>query len=714
MALNEAFLDSATVRDNIVSHAKLLNYVPTSTTASIARISFTVQTTVVNGSYPSTLTLKKGPAATGGGFVWNVLDDITVNVNASSGIAEFTDVDIREGNLLTYSYVVDNNIRTEYEIPSSDVDMDTLVVRVRPNEASTNSDLYNKAANITDIVNTTRIYYPFEAEDKRFKIRFGDNVIGRKLIDGEVVDLEYLIASGSVANEVTSFSFKGTLLNNFGTRIPFSSTSGLKVQCKSQLGDSSESVDSIKYMAPRYYATQNRAVTSQDYAVITKKIYNNVDSVVAFGGDLLNPPVYGKVYIAIKTKTGSELNDATKKDLSNRLRDYAMASIDPVVINPDNLFVVPRLFVQYDPAGGSSTSDIQSQIQSAVKEWGSQTQINNFNSTFRNNSFQRAVSLANKSISDVSTQTSVLVYIEPQVNQTNTYTISTGSPLYDSNPSNTGSNIEGDGAGGTGTGTGGTGAGGGSAGVVDDTSVCYKEPILLSGTFRTSDRPGIDQRFEDDGFGRLRIFYNTGTKKVYTNDNAGTVNYETGTINFGPISIIGTGGNLPQAGAVSVSDATTGAGRVIDRSLLPTSLQIPVQIIPADISAIPAATPATSLNIISPDVTVQPLGSETPPTIPLNSLTPTTFDQTETRGLEFRIAGERSLPRVVVNFRESISHQILRHSRGHLAGFERKKTTGSRVVGTCQKWHCSPHRGMGHRNADRNEVDGKFGHATTP
>ena len=153
---------------------------------------------------------------------------------------------------------------------------------------------------------------------------------------------------------------------------------------------------------------------------------------------------------------------------------------------------------------------------------------------------------------------------------------------------------------------------------------------MLSGPFRTADRPGIDQQFEDDGFGNLRTFYNTGNKKVYTNNAAGTVNYATGQICFGPINIIGAGVDTPPSGSVSITDSTTGVGTIVDANLLPTGLQIPVLFIPANVATIPAATPGTIINIINPEVTVVPVGTTPPPTIPLNSLTPSVFNTVPT------------------------------------------------------------------------------------
>ena len=369
---------------------------------------------------------------------------------------------------------------------------------------------------------------------------------------------------------------------------------------KAQLVEIAETIESIKYNAPRYYSSQYRAVTAQDYAVITKNIYSNADTVIAYGGDSLNPPIYGKVYVAVKTKTGSLLNDATKKSIAADLRKYAMASIDPVIIDPDDLYIYPKLFVLYDTGVTNNTSQIKTDIQSAINDWAAQTQINNFNSTFKSQQFQKAVTLANKAISDVSLQLTILKYIKPITNQTNTYCVSTGSSLYNSAPSNT-----------------------------DGTS-CKKEPVILSGTFRTADRPGIDQQFEDDGFGKLRTFYNTGNKKVYTNNAAGTVNYDTGEICIGPITAVGAGDDVPATTNLNLTDSVTGTGTVIDTGLLATDLSIPVLFIPSNISAIPAATPGTILSIVSPEVTVAAIGTPPPSTIPLNSLTPTVFAQPPT------------------------------------------------------------------------------------
>ena len=600
MSLNEVFLTSSTVRDNVVNIAKLLNYTPKSIAASMGCVKIVLQTLPSNGSYPSSVTLKKGAICTGGNYIWNIMNDITVETNTTTGQATFDNVTIREGSIINFSYTVNTFATQTYTIPSESVDTDTLSVRVKANESSTTSDLYSRVKNITNLTANSKSYFLSEGEDMRYEVTFGDDSVGRAVKDGEIINLEYLTTSGAEANGVKLFSFIGRAVDTFDQSYS-SAAFEITVKEQSQQGTSAETIESIKYNAPRYYSAQSRAVTAQDYALITRDIYNNAQSVVAYGGDALNPPVYGKVYIVIKTKTGTNLNDITKKEISADLRRYAMASIDPVVIDPDELYIYNKIFALYDTGCGSNASDIKTNIQNSITQWASQTGINNFNSTFKAQDFQRSIILSDSCISDLSVQTTLLKYVKPNTNQTNTYCISTGSPLYNSAP-----------------------------GQDDSDGSCKKEPVILSGSFRTADRPGIDQYFEDDGYGNLRTFYNTGTKKVYTNNFAGTVNYDTGQLCFGPVNVIGAGVSVPSDVDINVTDTVTGSGSVVNADNLPSGLQIPVVFIPANSTTIPASTPGTIINIINPEVTVAPIGTLPPPTIPLNSLTPSVFNATPT------------------------------------------------------------------------------------
>lgn len=607
MSMNEAFLETATVRDNVVNQAKLLNYVPTSVKAAYAFLHVTVQTTLTNDSYPNSVTLQSGVVATGGNYAWNILEPITATVDQVTGQASFRCLKIYEGSIVTYSYTVNKFVKQTFEIPTSSADISTLSVRVRANESSTTSDVYNYVDNVTTVSATDRVYFLSEGEDMRYEVFFGDGVIGRELGDGEIIDLNYLVTKGAEANGISRFTFVGRFTDSNGVNYNTSATA-FEVAEKSNYGDAAESLESIKYLAPRFYSAQYRAVTSQDYEVIVKKIYSNAKTVVAYGGDELNPPVYGKVYIAIKTKTGSQLNDATKKSLSTQLRSFSMASIESVIVDADTMYVYPKVYLNYDPAcSGRAVSAIATNVTAAIGDWAATSQINNFGSSFSLGNFERAVVDSDACITDSSTQISLLKYITPTAPETNTYCITVGQPLYDS----------GDGS------DSGDGAG----------QSCPKAPILKSGNFRLLELPGIDQYFEDDGYGNLRTYYNSGNRKVITNEKAGTVDYSTGEICFGPAAVVGAGGNNlgdgagNQLGAEATADDVDASPEAIE-SL--GDLRIPVLIIPRNNSVITTSQPNTTIEIITPTISVTAIGTALPSNIPINSLTPTDFNQIPT------------------------------------------------------------------------------------
>ena len=608
MSMNEAFLASSTVRDNVVNVAKLLSYTPRSITSAKACFYLKVQTQQTGESYPNNITLEKGPIATGGNNIWNVLNSVTVEVDQTTGVAIFPAVTVEQGTIVTFSYLVDTFSRQRYFVPTENADMETLLVSVRPNESSTTRDTYNLVTNITQVSSADRVYFISETEDKRYEVTFGDGVIGRKLVDGEVIDFEYLVTEGVKANDVNVFTFIGKFIDSNAQSYP-PSAAKLTVKAKSQFGDTSETIESIKFNAPRYYASQNRAVTTQDYETIVKRLYPNAKVVAAYGGNELSPPIYGKVYIAIKTKTGSSLNDATKSSLKSQLRQYAMASIDPIIVDTKVLYVYPKIFAAYDPSTPSrDVSKMTTNIQDAINEWAQQSEINNFNNNFSLNKFQKAVTSSDTNIADTSTQISLAQYVKATGNQSNTYCVSTGSPLLDSAPNLTLTDNDGD----------------PEIDVTITTTIneaCKKEPVIRSGKFRLADRPGIDQYFEDDGFGNLVVYYISGNRKVITNPKGGTVDYSSGTICFGPANIVGSGGRTPDVDTNDVIDETINpiTGEIFD---------IAVQSIPSNPSIIYTPDPGSIIEIVVPTISVTPLGTNLPPAIPLNSLTPEIFEVT--------------------------------------------------------------------------------------
>lgn len=606
MSINEAFISSSTIRDNVVSIAKLLNYLPHSVIAAKACLSIELQTIPTSLAYPKKVTLLKGPVASGGEYIFNVLSDLNYTV-ANDGSLTIPALTVYEGSIQTYEFIVDTFTKQRYIIPNQNVDISTLKVYVRPNEQATSRDTYTQSELVTDLDEESRAFFITEVEDLQYEITFGDGVKGRKLQDGEVIQLEYLVTTGPEANDISNFSFIGRFVDENG-RVYTGDNLVLGVQERSQFGDTEENIESIKYNAPRYYASQYRAVTSQDYSVITKKIYPNADSVVSFGGDVLKPAIYGKVFISIKTKTGNKLNNATKLQISKDMRKYSMASIEPVILDPDYTYIATKVFCNYDPNRTNlTTSELGSIITDALSQYIKQTGLNNFGGIYNQSQLLKTIGNLDPSIDSTSLQTSVLKYIEPVTNQGNEYTVDYGFPLYDSAPS-------------------------------QSDPACGKEPVVQSGIFYTQDDPLTAKQFQDDGNGNIQIYTPTtdGGKKVL-DPAAGTVNYGTGKLTVGPLNVIGDGTNAPTVvspDGTTITASSVGGSNVIGANNIPVGsliniptvpLSIPVVVIPANADYIKPNTPGTIISIAEPPITIAPPGTVPPPTIPINSLSPTAY-----------------------------------------------------------------------------------------
>lgn len=512
MALNELFLDTASIRDNVTSLARFLNYTPKSISSAKACITLAAQTSLsVDGSYPSTATLKKGDVAVGTvngiSYSFVILDDKTVSVNRSTGVATFESIKVYEGTLLSNQYVVDNSQQQHYIIPNDNVDVETLTVFVKPDLQSTTYDRYNQVRNVTNVESFDKIYFLNEVDDRRYEITFGDGVIGRKLIDNEVIYFEYVKTSGEAANNINVMGYIGQMVDS-NTNPVINVT--LVLTDKSQLGSAAESLTSIKFNAPRYYSAQNRAVTSNDFESIIKSLYPNAKYVNAFGGETLNPPVYGKVYVAIKTSTGTKLNNLTKKDIISKLKPFSMAAIETVIVDPDEFFVNLSLFVSantfrsvlsQDDLNQNTADDIRKKILAAIQEYGNRQDLGNFGKTLSLSQLQKIILGADPNINDV--QFGVTPYKQiPYEDLT-----SPKSWLFDFNVK------------------------------LDCACDSAAGETVKSSQFYT---PGITQAqyLEDDGAGKLRSYYVQNNNKIITNNNAGTYDCESGKVNVGPITTV--------------------------------------------------------------------------------------------------------------------------------------------------------------------------------
>ena len=438
MALNEAFLETATVRDNIVRIAKQLNYTPRSIKAAKACVTVTATVPIsLNGTnYPEYATLQKGDVFVASTFAdtftFAVTRDVQVPVDPTTGKATFENLIMYQGNLLTYDYTVDYTKKQDYIIPDENVDTDLIYVDISPNQQSEEIDTYTLAKNVTALDGTSRIYYLEETDDLRYRIIFGDGVIGRKLIDGEYIRISYVSTIGQNANGASDFAFVGRVIDSDGRNIP---PSRIKVETteKAQQGEDREDALSIKYRAPRAFATQNRAVTESDYEHIVKEIYPQAAAVTAYGGEKLSPPIYGKVFIAVRPKTGNKLNATTKKSIEQDLAPYVVASVQPEIIDPTIYYIIPKTYAYYDGnATPKSGAQLSSDVLKSVDQYNKANQNNRFNGRFDTSKYGAMVDNTDPAIAGSVTQTTLGQNVDEfAFNQVFTQCLDFGNPLHD-------------------------------------------------------------------------------------------------------------------------------------------------------------------------------------------------------------------------------------------------------------------------------------------
>ena len=346
MVANEVFIDSATLRENVVSLAKNIGYLPRSRKSASAVISFFVDTTNISPP-PASITLKRGPIVTssskfgGSSFVFSIAEDITVPV--FNGIASFNDVDIHEGILLTSNFTfTSRNPNQRFILPNSGIDTDLINVTVKSNEQSTSRVKYMLKDNLLEISSDSKIFFLQEIEDERYEIFFGDGIFGYALEEGNFITIDYISSNGDSSNGAGQFSFSGRLSYD-RNGVEYTVTTGISLVTTvspSSGGQNIESVESIRKFAPKIYATQNRAVTSDDYeTLIPSKIYPETESISVFGGEDVIPPQYGKVFISIKPRTGDFLSNLAKENIKLRLKKYAVAGIVPEILDLKYLYV---------------------------------------------------------------------------------------------------------------------------------------------------------------------------------------------------------------------------------------------------------------------------------------------------------------------------------------------------------------------------------------
>ena len=389
MAANECFLDSATLRENVVSLARNIGYMPRSRRSARARVSFNVS----GLTETSTLTLNAGIVCNGVGensnFIFSIPESITVPV--TNGFAEFNNIEIYEGTYIAQSFTEDSSLFNQrYILDNSFIDTSTIKVQVRPSESSTTSVTYKQIDNIIGITSTSNSYLLQEIEDERYELIFGDNVIGKKLSNDNFIIVSYITSSGREGNDASEFSFVGNITNQDGGSIDAADVSLIETLEKSRDGDEIESITSIKYYAPRIYSSQYRAVTASDYESVLGYIYPNVESVTAFGGEEMSPPRFGKVFISVKPRNGDFLSDETKRELVQKLKSYAVAGIVPEFIDLKYLYVELNTTPYYNPSLSDSSETLKTSVSNALTQYSQSIDVNKFGGRFK---YSKAVSL---------------------------------------------------------------------------------------------------------------------------------------------------------------------------------------------------------------------------------------------------------------------------------------------------------------------------------
>jgi hypothetical protein len=455
MVTNEIFIDSATLRENVVSLARNIGYVPRSKKAASATVTFFVDTTDIFPT-PSTITLQKGiVAATAAQFgnssyVFSILDDITVPV--VDNIALFSNIRVYEGNVIDQFFTYTSRQPNQrFVLNNSGVDSDQIKVLVRSSANSNISVKYNLQDSLFDINGQSKVYFIQEVDDERYELIFGDGIFGKKLEDGNYIEVSYLINHGDSANGIDRFSFSGRLVytRNGEEYVVTSGISLITTDISSKGGEMIESVESVKKYAPRIYASQNRAVTTNDYeTLIPAKIYPETESISVFGGEEVVPPQYGKVFISIKPKTGDFLPNIVKDNIRRDLKKYSVAGIVPEILDLKYLYIEAESQVYYNTNLSPSSSYVSSVVQGNITKYAESSELNKYGARFKYSKFLKTIDDSHDSITSNITKIQMRRDLRVVLNSFAEYQIGFGNKFHIKNPNgynikSTGFNIAG-------------------------------------------------------------------------------------------------------------------------------------------------------------------------------------------------------------------------------------------------------------------------------
>ena len=439
LVANESFLDSATIRENVVSLARNIGYVPRSKTAARATINISdVNLGPTTDATPNFITLQSGLICVGSSenttYRFSTSDNISssrvIDIGGTS-FAQFDDpITVYEGTYLTRVYVANNSVDQRFIIDSPNIDSSTLRVFVSGSADAGLGRQYRMVDNILNIDKNSEIFLAQEVQDEKYEILFGDGLFGRKLENNAVITARYIVTDGETGNGASNFSFQGTFTKSDGTLLTPSDNVTVTTVTTASNGAEVEDVSSIKYFAPRLYSAQYRAVTPRDYEAIIRDIFPQTESVAVIGGEELNPPEFGKVKISIKPKNGTYVSDFDKTQIKNKLKSYAVAGINSEIIDLKILYVELDTTVYYNPSQISSEANLKTRIIDSLNQYGNNIEINKFGGRFKYSKLNTLIDRVDNGITSNITKVIIRRDLKALLNQFAQYELCFGNQFF--------------------------------------------------------------------------------------------------------------------------------------------------------------------------------------------------------------------------------------------------------------------------------------------
>ena len=431
LVVNESFLDSATLRENVVSMARNIGYVPRSKTPARASISFSVTANTTS----STISLQPGLVCVGrqndSDIVFSISEEIvaTTTVTGGVGVANFgsssNPIEVLEGTFLTSQYIVDGSLEQRFILDNANIDSSSIVAYV--GTPGVLGKQYKMIDNIVGISSISDTYLIQEIQDERYELLFGDGIFGRKPENGAVITVQYVVTSGSEGNGPEFFNFAGNFLGDNGQVITPSVIPTINTINAASNGGDIESIDSIKYFAPRLYSSQYRAVTSRDYESIIQTIYPNTESVSVVGGEEVDPPQFGTVLITIKPKNGEFVSDFDKTQILTKLKSYSLTGINQKIVDLQVLYVEVESFIYYDSTKVSTVNDLKAKIMTALTKYSNSGDVNKFGGRFKYSKVLNVVDNIDRAITSNITRVKIRRNLNALVNQFAQYELCFGN-----------------------------------------------------------------------------------------------------------------------------------------------------------------------------------------------------------------------------------------------------------------------------------------------